>query len=176
MLETNEYEQVLRQLFGKTLMMHNPGDFHPVLRFFFVDALAHIDYTIGILAYNFMSIRNEMSREYLRWRVDEEEKGDRKKFRPFVNWLKAEHPEDFAALPTVWRMVYDDENPARYMSFRLVINPDSNQAVPAGFFIKAVEEFFDRAFLMSLYSESGRLAKLFTDFALFSAAGGPPKE
>jgi hypothetical protein len=170
-METNEYEQVLRQLPRKSLQLHNPSDFHPVLRFFFMDALAHIDYTLGTLAYNFMSIRNEMSREYLRWRVDEEEKGDRGKFRAFVNWLKREHPEDFAALPSVWRMVYDDENPARYTSFRLVLDPDSNTAVPVGFFFKAIEEFFDRSFLMGIYAESGRLAKLFTDFALFSAVG-----
>jgi hypothetical protein len=172
MMETNEYEQVLRQLSRKSLQLHNPSDFHPVLRFFFMDALAHLDYTLGTLAFNFMSIRNEMAREYLRWRVDEEEKGDRKKFRAFVNWLKAEHPEDFAALPMVWRTVYDDGNPARYMSFRLVLDPDSNQAIPAGFFFKAIDEFFDRAFLMSLYAESGQLAGLFTRFSLSPAAGG----
>jgi hypothetical protein len=174
MMETNEYEQVLRQLSRKSLQLHNPSEFHPVLRFFFMDTLAHLDYTLGTLAFNFMSIRNEMSREYLRWRVDEEEKGDRGKFRAFVNWLKAEHPEEFAALPSVWRLVYDDGDPARYMSFRLVLDPDSNQAVPAGFFFRAIDEFFGQPFLMSLYGESGRLAKLFTGFVLFSAAGGPP--
>jgi len=172
MLETNEYEQVLRQLSKKTLMMHNPSDFHAVLRFFFMDALAHIDYTIGILAYNFMSIRNEMSREYLRWRVDEEEKGDRQRFRDFVNWLKTNHPETFAALPTVWRVVYDEENPAGYQSFRLVIDPDSNLPVPAGFFFDAIQEFFAQPFLMSLYNGSS-LARLFEEFVLSTPAGGP---
>ena len=173
MLETNEYAQVLRQLYGKTLMMHNPGDFHPVLRFFFVDALAHIDYTIGILAYNFMSIRNEMSREYLRWRVDEEEKGDRKRFPAFVNWLKANHPESFAALPTVWRIVYDDDNAAQYMSFRLVVDPDTKMPVPAGFFYDAIQEFFAQPFLMSLYNESG-LSKLFGEFIRSLQPDSPP--
>ena len=172
MLETNEYEQVLRQLFGKTLMMHNPGDFHPVLRFFFVDALAHIDYTIGILAYNFMSIRNEMSREYLRWRVDEEEKGDRKRFPAFVNWLKANHQESFAALPTVWRIVYDDDNAAQYMSFRLVVDPDTKMPVPAGLFYDSIQEFFAQPFLMSLYNDS-KLAKLFEEFIRSQPAESP---
>ncbi len=170
MLESNEYEQVLRHLYGKSLMMHNPGDFHPVLRFFFMDTLAHMDYTIGTLAYNFMSIRNELSREYLRWRIDEEEKGDRAKFRPFVNWLKAHHPEKFGALPTVWRIVYDDDNVARYQSFRLVVDPDSNRPVPAGFFFDAAEEFFAQPFLMSLYAGSGSVAKLLDEF-LASPAG-----
>jgi hypothetical protein len=169
MIETNEYEQVLRQFSRKSLQLHTPSDFHPVLRFFYMDALAHIDYTLGTLAFNFMSIRNEMSREYLRWRVDEEGKGDRPKFRAFVNWLKKEHPGDFAALPEVWRMVYDDENPARFTSFRLILDPDSNQAVPAGFFFRAIDEFFAGPFLMSLYSDSGRLSKLLTGFLLFSA-------
>jgi len=173
MLETNEYEQVLRQLYGKTLMMHNPGDFHPLLRFFFMDTLAHIDYTLGVLAYNFMSIRNEMSREYLRWRVDEEEKGDRKRFSAFVNWLKANHPESFAALPTVWRIVYDDDNVAQYMSFRLVVDPDTKMPVPAGFFYDAIQEFFAQPFLMSLYNES-RLAKLFEEFIRSTPSESPP--
>jgi hypothetical protein len=173
MLETNEYEQVLRHLYKKTLMMHNPSDFHPVLRFFFMDALAHLDYTIGVLAFNFMSIRNEMSREYLRWRVDEEEKGDRQRFRPFVNWLKANHPETFEALPAVWRIVYDEEDPARYQSFRLVVDPDSKLPVPAGFFYDAAQEFFAQPFLMSLYAGS-RLARLFDDFVSSQPAGGSP--
>jgi len=163
MMETNEYEQVLRHLSRKSLQLHNPSDFHPVLRFFFMDALAHLDYTIGTLAFNFMSIRNELSREYLRWRVDEEEKGDRRRFRAFVNWLKEEHPENFVALPTVWRIVYDDANAARYTSFRIVVDPDSSRPIPAGFFFDAIEEFFAQPFLMSLYSWSG-LARLLDEF------------
>jgi len=163
MLETNEYEQVLRHLCRKSLMMHDPSGFHPVLRFFFMDTLAHIDYTLGILAYNFMSVRNEMSREYLRWRIDEETKGDRERFPAFINWLKESNPGAFKVLPTAWRLLYDTEEPARYMSFRLVIDPDSNLPVPSGFFYDSVEEFFARPFLMSLYSGSG-LAKLFEEF------------
>jgi hypothetical protein len=171
MLETNEYEQVLRQLYGKSLQLHNPSDFHPVLRFFFMDALAHIDYTIGVLAYNFMSIRNEMSREYLRWRIDEEEKGDRRKFPAFVNWLKTNRPEAFAGLPTVWRIVYDDDNAAQYMSFRLVVDPDSKMPIPAGFFYDTILEFFAQPFLMSLYTGAS-LARLFEEFLRTSPEEG----
>jgi hypothetical protein len=173
MLETNEYEQVIRQLYKKSLQLHNPSDFHPVLRFFFMDALAHIDYTLGILAYNFMSIRNEMSREYLRWRIDEEEKGDRARFPAFVNWLRINHPDSFAALPTVWRVVYDEENVAQYMSFRLVIDPDTKMAIPAGFFYDSIQEFFAQPFLMSLYSGS-KLARLLDEF-LQTPAGEPAR-
>ncbi|HVP24454.1 MAG TPA: hypothetical protein VMS81_00550 [Methanomicrobiales archaeon] len=174
MLETNEYEQVIRQLSKKSLQLHNPSDFHPVLRFFFMDAIAHIDYTLGILAYNFMSIRNEMSREYLRWRIDEEEKGDRARFPAFVNWLKKNHPDSFEKLPTVWRVVYDEENVAQYMSFRLVIDPDSKMAIPAGFFYDAIQEFFAQPFLMSLYSGS-KLSRLLDEFLQTPVAGGAPQ-
>ena len=172
MLETNEYEQVLRNLNRKSLIMHNPSDFHPVLRFFFMDSLAHIDYTMGVLAYNFMSVRNEMTREYLRWRIDEEVKGEREKFPAFINWLKANHPGTFGALPMVWRLVYDTDSPARYQSFRLVIDPDSNTPVPSGFFYDAIQEFFAQPFLMSLYNESG-LAKLFEEFIRTAPAETP---
>jgi hypothetical protein len=172
MLETNEYEQVLRRFYRKSLMMHNPSDFHPVLRFFFMDALAHLDYTMGILAYNYMSARNEMSREYLRWRIDEEAKGERERFPAFINWLKANHPETFEALPAVWRIVYDTDTPARYQSFRLVIDPDSNLPIPSGFFFDSVEEFFAQPFLMSLYEDS-RLAKLFEEFIRSQPAENP---
>jgi hypothetical protein len=171
MMETNEYEQVIRHLARKSLQLYSPSDFHPVLRFFFMDALAHLDYTLGTLAYNFMSARNEMSREYLRWRIDEEEKGERPRFRGFVNWLKVEHPESFEALPTVWRIVYDDENTAQYISFRLVVDPDAETAVPAGFFYDAVEEFFARPFLMSLDAGSG-LSKLLDEYLLFVPPAG----
>jgi hypothetical protein len=117
MQEPNEYTRIMQYLYGKSLILHDPSDFQPVLRFYFMDSLAHIDYTLGLLAYNTASIRNEMSREYLRWRIDEEEKGDRVHFRGFVNWLKETHPERFDALPAVWSLVYDDESPAGIPEF-----------------------------------------------------------
>ena len=80
-----------------------------------------------------------------------------------MNWLKANHPESFAALPTVWRIIYDEENAARYQSFRLVVDPDAKLPVPAGFFYDAVQEFFAQPFLMSLYTGS-KLARLLEEF------------
>ncbi len=68
MLEVNEYARVMQKLYGKSLILESPTEFHPVLDFYFTDALAHIDFTLGILAYNYMSPRNIMSMEYMRWR------------------------------------------------------------------------------------------------------------
>ena len=75
----------------------DPGQFNKVLYFYFIDSLAHIDYTAGIYAFNILSPKNIMSGEYLRWRIDEEKKGDRAKFRGFINWLKENHPQKFAS-------------------------------------------------------------------------------
>ena len=35
-----------------------------VLYFYYLDAIAHIDYTCGLYAYNYMSPKNVMSGEY----------------------------------------------------------------------------------------------------------------
>ena len=64
MLETNEYVRVMEKLYNKSLILESPSDFHPVLHFYFTDALAHIDFTATVLAYNPMSPRNIMSMEY----------------------------------------------------------------------------------------------------------------
>ncbi|HZD43716.1 MAG TPA: hypothetical protein VE134_06615, partial [Methanomicrobiales archaeon] len=48
-------------------------------------------------------------------------------------------------------------------SFRLVIDPDSNQPIPARFFIDAIDEFFEKDFLKSLYMGAS-LSNLFETF------------
>jgi hypothetical protein len=160
MQEPNEYSRIMQYLYGKSLMLHDTADFQPVLRFYFMDGLAHLDYTLSTFGYNFASIRNEMTREYLRWRIDEEEKGDRVYFPGFINWLKVNHTGKFEDLPTVWSVVYDEDNAAEYRSFRLVLDPDSTQPIPPAFFFMAIDEFFDQDFLKSLYNGNS-LAKLF---------------
>ncbi len=163
MQNPSEYNRVLEYLYQKSLILHDTTDFHPVLHFYFIDALAHIDYTLSVLSYNFQSVRNEMSREYLRWRIDEEQKGDRARFPEFINWLKTRDPNKFESIPVVWSLVYDEETKVGYRSFRLVIDPDSNLPPPAGFFFMAVDEFFDSEFLKSLYTGAS-LSTLFEEF------------
>ena len=159
----NEFSMVLSHLYEKNLILHDTGLFDPVLYFYFLDAVAHIDYTCGLYAYNYTSPKNIMSGEYLRWRIDEEKKGDRTKFQGFVNWLRDNHPDKFSKLPSLWQMIYDSEDPASYRSFRIVLDPDTKQGVPADLFTVMIDEFFDHEFLKSLYEE-GSLAKLFRTY------------
>ena len=106
-MEENEFLTVLSHLYEKTLILQDPGQFNKVLYFYLIDSLAHIDYTAGVYAFNILSPKNILGGEYLRWRIDEEKKGDRAKFPGFINWLKEHHPAKFAALPSLWQMIYD---------------------------------------------------------------------
>lgn len=163
MLEMNEYVRVMQKLYGKSLILESPSEFHPVLHFYFTDALAHIDFTLGILAYNYMSPKNIMSMEYMRWRVDEEKVGDRVHFPGFVNWLKEAHPEKYGELPMLWSGVYDSDDPAQYRSFRIVLNPDDKKPIPADYLSTFIDEFFDAKFIKQLYKTSS-LARLFDEY------------
>jgi hypothetical protein len=91
-------------------------------------------------------------------------KGDRTKFKGFINWLKENHPQKFANLPSLWQMIYDTEDPASYRSFRIVPDPDSKSPLPPDFFYAVIDEFFDQDFLKSLYSDAS-LSTLFTTYS-----------
>ncbi|RPH75050.1 hypothetical protein EHM76_02425 [bacterium] len=163
MSEDKEYANILEYLYNKNLVLHDTGMFHPVLKFYFIDALAHIDYTLGLMTYSYTSPRNIMSGEYLRWRIDEEKKGDRAYFSRFINWLKTAHPERFERLPFLWQAIYEETSKASYRSFRIVLDPDQTSPLPPSFFAKAVDEFFNNEFLKSLYSDAS-LSLLFEEF------------
>jgi hypothetical protein len=163
MPEENEFLAVLNHLYEKSLMLQDTSGFNKVLYFYLIDSLAHIDYTAGIYAYNFGSPKNIMGQEYLRWRIDEEKKGDRVKFPGFINWLRENHTEKFSTLPSLWQMIYDTEDPASYRSFRIVLDPDSKKPLPPDFFYVVIDEFFDSEFLKSLY-EDASLASLFITY------------
>jgi len=162
-MDENEFLSVLSCLYEKTLILQDPGQFNKVLYFYLIDSLAHIDYTAGIYAFNILSPKNIMAGEYLRWRIDEEKKGDRAKFGGFINWLKATRPEKFAVLPSLWQMIYDTEDPACYRSFRIVLDPDSRNLIPTEFFSIIIDEFFEPEFLKSLY-EDASLSTLFKTY------------
>jgi hypothetical protein len=162
-MEENEFLQVLSHLYEKTLILQDTTQFDKVLYFYLIDSLAHIDYTAGIYAFNIMSPKNIIGSEYLRWRIDEEKRGDRAKFPGFINWLKETHPEKFVVLPSLWQMIYDTEDPASYRSFRIVLDPDSRNPVPADFFSVIIDEFFEPEFLKSLY-EDASLSTLFKTY------------
>jgi len=159
----NEYINALTHLYEKSLILHDTSLFNKTLCFYFIDSIAHIDYTCSIYAFNYQSLKNIMGAEYLRWRIDEEKKGDRPQFPKFIAWLKTTRPEKFAALPSLWQKLYDPEDPAGYRSFRIVLDPDSRQPIPANFFTAFIDEFFEQDFLKSLY-EDASLSTLFKAF------------
>jgi len=163
MNEDREYVHILEHLYEKSLILHDQTLWHPVLDFYFIDALAHIDYTVGLMTYNYQSPKNIMAGQYLRWRIDEEKKGDRVKFPAFVNWLKETHPDRFEALPLLWRRIYDSDDRASYRSFRIVFDPDSREPIRPHVFYAMIEEFFKPEFLKSLYDDAS-LANLFQEF------------
>lgn len=158
-----EYVHVLEHLYEKSLILQDETMWHPVLAFYYMDALAHLDYTIGLMAYHYKSPRVMMTGEYLRCRVDQEKLGDRPKFLSFINWLKKNHPEKFEALPTIWRRVYDEGDEARYMSFRIVLERDSKEPIRPHVYRSFIDEFFKADFLKTLYSDAS-LGMLFEKF------------
>ena len=162
-LEKNEYAHTLNKFYEKSLILESPSEFHPVLHFFFMDSLAHIDFSLCTLAYNIQSVRNLMNMQYMRWRIDEEKIGDRVHFPEFINWLRDNHPGDYEKLPSLWQQIYNTEKVASYRSFRIVLDPDSFQPVPINYFELFIEEFFDKSFLNRIYQTSS-LGKLFDAF------------
>ncbi len=163
MSSDSEYVHVLEHLYEKSLILQDETMWHPVLAFYYMDALAHLDYTVGLMAYHYKSPRVMMTGEYLRCRVDQEKLGDRPKFPAFINWLKERDPGRFDALPTLWKRIYDGDDEARYMSFRIVFDRDSREPVRPHVYRSLIDEFFRADFLKTLYSDAS-LASLFDEF------------
>lgn len=163
MSSDQEYVHILEHLYEKSLILHDPSLWHPVLDFYFIDALAHIDYSVSLMAYSYQSPRVMMSGQYLRWRIDEEKKGDLTKFPAFITWLKEKYPERFEALPSLWRKIYDPDDEASYISFRIVYDRNSRDPIRPHIYYMMIEEFFKSEFLKSLYSDAS-LANLFEEF------------
>ena len=160
MLEVNEYARVLGVLYNKSLILENISDFHPVLRFWYFDAMAHLDYTISLLSHNGDSPRNMMSREYLKQRSDLAEDTQLKIFPAFLVWLKDNHSEEFEKFPLFIQKIYSPEDPASYRSFRITLNPDDRRPFPPETLQMMVEEMFDRSYLSALYNGSSVAEKL----------------
>jgi hypothetical protein len=158
-----EYVHILEHLYEKSLILHDPSLWHPVLDFYFVDALAHIDYSVGLMAYSYQSPRVIMSGQYLRWRIEEEKKGDRSKFPAFISWVKEKHPGRFELLPGLWRRIYDPDDEACYISFRIVFDRNTRDPIRPHVFYLMIEEFFKPEFLRSIYTDAS-LGILFEEF------------
>lgn len=156
----NEYARVLEKLYNKSLILENVSDFHPVLGFWYFDAMAHLDFSLSVLSYNPDSPRNLMSREYLKQRADLATDGSMAQFPAFLVWLEEFYPEEFEKFPLFIQKIYSPTDQASYRSFRITFNPDNKQPIPADHFMIMIEEMFDRSYLTILYNGSSVAEKL----------------
>jgi len=154
MHENNEYEKVLETLYNKSLILENLSDFQPHLSFWFFDALAHLDYTISLFAYNADSPRNLLSRELLKFRSDISKKEPYVFFADFMNWIRKEHPQEYEKFPLFFQKIHDPDDKASYRSFHIVLDPDDKKPISPTVFRVMVDEMFDKAYLASLYNGS----------------------
>jgi hypothetical protein len=163
MLENNEYEKVLEILYNKSLILENFSDFHPHLSFWFFDALAHLDYTISLFAYNADSPRNILSRELLKYRSDIIKNEPYAGYADFMNWLRKEHKQEYEKFPLFLQKIHNPDEKASYRSFHIVLDPDDKQPIPASVFRVMIDEMFDKAYLASLYNGSST-ASLYSQY------------
>jgi hypothetical protein len=163
MLENNEYEKVLKTLYEKSLILENMSDFHPDLSFWYFDAMAHLDYTISLFAYNADSPRNILSREYMKCRKDKTLEGNLARFDGFMNWLRQNHPEEYEKFPLFIQKIYDPSDMASYRSFRIVLDPNDKKPTPPAVLMMMIDEVFDKAYLASIYNGSS-MAHLYAQY------------
>jgi hypothetical protein len=162
-VETNEYIQVLQVLYTKSLVLEDMSAFHKVLGFYYIDALARLDYSISVLAYNTGSPKIVLSHDTIRRRLDEANNGDHALYPQFMNWLATKAPEIYKIFPLFIQNIYSQTDPASYRSFRIVLDPESKLPMPAHYFHIMIEEMFDPQYLNMLY-EGSRAAKLFHEY------------
>ncbi|KAF5086352.1 hypothetical protein KHC33_07355 [Methanospirillum sp. J.3.6.1-F.2.7.3] len=163
MLENNEYEKVLETFYDKSLILENMSDFHPDLSFWFFDAMAHLDYSISLFAYNADSPRNLLSREYLKYRKDQSMQDRLSCFDGFMNWLLENHPGEYEKFPLFLQKIHDPNDMASYRSFRIVLDPNDKKPTPPAVFRVMIDEIFDKAYLASIYNGSN-MAQLYTQY------------
>ncbi|WP_304020008.1 hypothetical protein [Methanospirillum hungatei] len=130
------------------------SDFHPDLSFWYFDAMAHLDYTISLFAYNADSPRNMLSREYLKCRKDKTLEGNLARFDGFMNWLRQNHPDEYEKFPLFIQKIYDPSDMASYRSFRIVLDPNDKKPTPPAVLMMMIDEVFDKAYLASIYNGS----------------------
>ncbi|NLV27848.1 MAG: hypothetical protein GXY48_11910 [Methanomicrobiales archaeon] len=163
MLEMNEYVKVLQYFYEKSMILENLSDFNPDLSYWFFDAMAHLDYTISIFAYNADSPRNMLSREYLKYRKDLSMEKNLARFNEFMNWLRDNHPDKYEIFPLFLQKIHDPTDEASYRSFRIVLDPNDKKPTASDVLRIMVDEIFDKKYLASIYNGSD-MASLYNQF------------
>lgn len=161
--QANDYDKEINYLYSKSLILETPSDMDPVLYFYFIDTIAHLDFTLSALAYSTDSIKCTMTAEYLRKRVDEAKTGDNALFPKFMMWLRDTNKEMFEETPILWQLVYDTDEDAGYLGFRIVLDSNSKTPLPPQFFHDMADDLFSMKLLRSIYPE-GAIGKLFAEF------------
>lgn len=161
--QSSGYDKEINYLYSKSLILETPSEMNPVLYFYFMDAVAHLDYTLSALAYNIDSIKCVMTGEYLRQKVEVSKSGDYALFPKFMVWLRDNNKEAFEDTPMLWQFVYDPDEDAGYMGFRIVLDKSSKTPLPPQFFHDMADDLFSMKMLRSFYPE-GSLGKLFAEF------------
>ena len=160
MIETNEYAQALQALYNRSLVLEDISSFHPVLGFYHIDALARLDYSISVLAYNTSSTKVILSHDAIRRRLDEAKAEPYAKYPQFMAWLEEKDPDIYELFPLFIQNIYSKTHPASYRSFRIVLDPESKIPMPARYFRIMIEEMFDQQYLSLIYKGS-KVAKHF---------------
>ena len=109
----NEFSVVLSHLYEKNLILHDTALFDRVLYFFYLDTIAHIDYTCGLYAFNYTLPKNIMSGEYMRWRIDEEKERDTPQISRFCQLAEGKiYRKNSQNFPRCGRSYHDWADPA----------------------------------------------------------------
>jgi len=159
----NEYTPEMEYLYHNSLILESTSEMDPVLYFYWVDAVAHLDYTISAMAHNVDSIKCIMTGEYLRQKVEVKKNGDYAQFPAFMLWLRDNHKEDFENTPMIWQLEYDPDEAGGYMGFRIILDPEDKRPLLPPFFHDMIDDLFNRDLIAGLYP-NGFLGRRFAEF------------
>ena len=140
----NEYINALTHFYEKSLILHDTWLFNETLYFYFIDAIAHIDYTCSIYAFDCRSPKNIMGADSLRWRIDEEKNGGT--VYSILAWLKRLPGGKCPPWPHFGGCLYDFGRSRRdtEVSLSSLKNRIADRRIPANFFIAVIDEFFEQ--------------------------------
>ena len=163
MLQKNPYTPEMGYLYHQSLILESPSDMDKVLYFYWIDAIAHLDYTLSALVDNVDSIKCTMTGEYLRYRVDVKKQGDYALFPEFMVWLRDNYRDDFENTPIIWQLEYDPDENGGYIGFRIVLDKDDKRPLTPQFFHDMTDDLFNKNILAGMYP-NGFIAKRFAEF------------
>lgn len=159
----NEYSPEIDYLYHKSLILESPSEMDSVLYFYWIDAIAHLDYTLSAMAHNTDSIKCTMTAEYLRQKVEVKKQGEYALFPSFMLWLRDTYRDDFENTPIIWQLEYDPDETGGYLGWRIILDPENKHPLPPSFFHDMTDDLFNQSLITGLYP-TGFLGKRFAEF------------